>query len=162
MTELTLLTQSNSPGRYEIERGANELLELNKTLAENNLKLTESEAKEIAETRLTSLRQNSRIEIGMGATARILKKFAASAYVTNENLPGLVNFLCETFYFIKTETRDSISDQKLVDALFDKFENTCAGSTEHLADECENIIRAFNLTGSSDGITETEENEIEY
>ena len=162
MTELTLLAQSHTPSRYEIEQGANELLNLNKTLAENNLKLTEAEAKEIAETRITSLRQNSRIEIGMGATARILKKFAASAYVTNENLPELVNFLCEIFYFIKTETRDSISDTELVDTLFDKFENTCAGSTEHLADECENMIRAFNLTGSADLKTETEETEIEY
>ena len=154
MTELTLLYQSLTPTEVEIARGANELMKLNAELAENNLKLTETDAKEIAETRLASLKENSRIEIGMGATAKILKKFSSSAYITNRNLPEIINFLCDIFYFIKTETRDAISDVRLIDALFDKFENDCAGSTEHLADECENLIRSFNATGSPDFTSE--------
>ena len=150
MTDLTLLYQSLTPTEAEIAHGANELMKLNAELAENNLKLTEADAREIAETRLTSLKENSRIEIGMGATAKILKKFSSSAYITSQNLPEVINFLCDIFYFIKTEIRDAISDVRLIDALFDKFENACAGSTEHLADECENLIRSFNVTGSPD------------
>ena len=159
MTELTLLTQSLKPTEAELAHGANELLKLNRELSENNLHLTETQAREIAETRLTALRQNSRIEIGMGATTRIIKKFSSSAYVTNQNLPEIINFLCDIFYFLKTETRDSISDTELIDKLFDKFETDCAGSTEHLSDECEDLIRSFNLTGSADFTDENNEPE---
>ena len=157
MTELTLLSQALIPSKAEIERGANELLSLNDILSEKNLALTEAEAHDIAETRITSLRQNSRIEIGIGAAGRILKKFSVSAYITKQNLPELINFLCEIFYFVKTETRDSISDAELVETLFEKFENECAGSTEHLADECEKLIRRYNF--GSPKIDDTEENE---
>ena len=73
MTELTLLSQALIPSKTEIERGANELLSLNDILSEKNLALTEAEARDIAETRITSLRQNSRIEIGIGAAGRIQK-----------------------------------------------------------------------------------------
>lgn len=147
MNELTLLLNSPIPTEYEIKHTANEILALNDELSSKNLRLTEAEAREIAETRLTSLRQNSRVEIGLGATKRIIKKFSGSTFVSRQDLPGLVTFLTDIFYFIKTETRDAISDAELVDILFDKFENSCAGSPELLADACDELIANFNRTG---------------
>lgn len=94
---------------------------------------------EIAETRLAALKSNSRIEIGSGAATRILKKFSESAYVTNQNLPQLLSFLCDTFYYLKTETRDKISDAELTAWMYDKFETTCQCSACHLSDECEDL-----------------------
>ena len=147
MNELTLLLNSPIPTEYEIKHTASEILALNDELSSKNLRLTETEAREIAETRLNSLRQNSRVEIGLGATKRIIKKFSESAFVSRQDLPGLVNFLADIFYFIKTETRDAISDAELVDILFEEFENNCAGSPELLADICDELIAGFNRTG---------------
>lgn len=144
MNDLTLLTIANSPTKAAINYAADQLLEANEYLKEKNLSISKADAMEIAETRLTALKSNSRIEIGSGAATRILKKFSESAYVTNQNLPQILNFLCDTFYYLKTETRDKISDAELTAWMYDKFETTCQSPACHLSDECDKLIRRYN------------------
>lgn len=73
MNDLTLLNIANSPTKAAISYAADQLLEANEYLKEKNLSISKADAMEIAETRLTALKSNSRIEIGSGAATRILK-----------------------------------------------------------------------------------------
>lgn len=68
-----------------------------------------------------ALVDNQRIEIGIGAVGRLIKKFRLSSYVPPDGFAELIGYLAELFYFIKTETRDGISDADLADFMYDRF-----------------------------------------
>ena len=122
-----------------------EILALNEVSSQHGLVLSEEEAKELSEVRNKSLVENERIEIGVGAVARIIERFCASRYITQENYSYILNEVTYLFYFIKTETDDKISDGDLINELFERFELYCRGSIDTLeAREAEKLIRKIN------------------
>lgn len=122
-----------------------EILALNEVSSQYGLVLSEEEAKELSEVRNKSLVENERIEIGVGAVARIIERFCASRYITQENYSYILNEVTYLFYFIKTETDDKISDGDLINELFERFELYCRGSIDTLESrEAEKLIRKIN------------------
>ncbi len=122
-----------------------EILALNEVSSQYGLVLSEEEAKELSEMRNKSLVENERIEIGVGAVARIIERFCASRYITKENYAYILNEVTYLFYYIKTETDDRISDGDLIGELFERFELYCRGSIDTLeAREAEKLIRKIN------------------
>ncbi len=121
------------------------ILSLNSYSSQFGLTLTPESAKELSDTRAKSIMENERIEIGVGALPDILKKFCTSHYVNNDNYTYILNEVTYLFYYIKTETDDKISDNKLIDELFERFELHCRGSIDTLVNrEAERIIRKVN------------------
>lgn len=110
-----------------------ELLELNDDTIQKGLILSEIDAKELIDTRNKALSDNSRIEIGIGVLPKIIKKFSESTFIHQSNYSETLNELVDIFYFIKTEVRDKISDNDLIDLMWDYFENRCFGSIELMA-----------------------------
>lgn len=122
-----------------------EILDLNTVSQNYGLILSEEEARELSDTRNTALTENERIETGVGAVAKIIKRFCTSHYVTQENYPQILNEVTALFYYIKTDTADKISDNDLIDELFKRFELRCHGSVDTLVSvEGERIIRMVN------------------
>ncbi len=122
-----------------------EILALNEVSSKYGLVLTEEEARELSDTRNTAIVENERIEIGTGAVTKIIERFCTSRYITNENYTYVLNELTYLFYYIKTETDDKISDNALIDELFERFELYCRGSIDTLLGrEAERIIRKVN------------------
>lgn len=122
-----------------------EILELNEVSSKYGLILTEEEARELSDTRNKSIVENDRVEIGTGAVTKIIERFCTSRYITKENYTYLLNELTYLFYYIKTETDDKISDNELIDELFERFELYCRGSVDTLIGrEVERIIRKVN------------------
>lgn len=122
-----------------------EILDLNTVSGQYGLVLSEEEARELSDTRNQALTENDRIEIGVGAVAKIVRRFCKSHYVTQENYTYLLNEVTALFYYIKTETEDRISDDDLVEELFRRFELRCNGSIDTLISvEGERIIRMVN------------------
>lgn len=122
-----------------------EILELNELSREYGLVLSAEEAMVLSETRGKALADNERIEIGVGAIAKIIKRFSTSRYVNENDYAWILNELTEIFYYIKTETNDTVSDDALVDELFKSFELNCRGSMDILLGrEVERIIRKIN------------------
>jgi hypothetical protein len=122
-----------------------EILDLNAVSQNYGLVLSEEEARELSETRNTALTENERIETGVGAVAKIIRRFCMSHYVTQENYTNLLNEVTYLFYYIKTETEDRISDDALIEELFRRFELRCNGSVDTLVSvEGERIIRMIN------------------
>ncbi len=122
-----------------------EILDLNSISGKYGLVLSEEEARELSDTRNRSLTENDRIEIGVGAVGKLIRRFCKSHYVTQENYTNLLNELTDLFYYIKTDTDDKISDDDLVEELFRRFELRCNGSIDTLISvEGERIIRMVN------------------
>lgn len=116
--------------RLQSEEYTHELISLNEQTSEYGLTLGEREAAELVETRAGALRDNGRVEMGLGALSMIIKVFSVSEYITQENYAETLNDLLELFYFLKTETHDKVSDRELIETMFDQFENNYHGSVD--------------------------------
>ncbi len=122
-----------------------EILALNEKSSKYGLILSEKEAAELSEIRNNAIVENDRIEIGCGAVKKIVDKFCSSRYLNAENYSYTLNELTYLFYYIKTETDDKISDNDLIEELFERFELYCRGSIDTLENrEAERIIRKVN------------------
>ncbi|MGN1409013.1 MAG: DUF6323 family protein [Eubacteriales bacterium] len=122
-----------------------ELLDLNEITSKYGLTLSAEEAKELSDTRNTALIENDRVEMGCGAITKIIKKFCTSRYINREDYTYILNELVYLFYYIKTETDDKISDNDLINELFERFELYCRGSIDTLEGrEVERLIRKIN------------------
>ncbi len=125
-----------SGGITEIEKRyvAKELMLLGDKTAEYGITLSEKDCVDIAECRFESLRENERIEVGLGATQRIIEEFCDSAYVSQINFRETVEGLLECFYMIKTETYDKVSDDEVLEFLKYLFEYEAGGDVSKIYD----------------------------
>lgn len=147
MSELSLsdITRGGYTKAIINTRTKNAILSLNEETSRFGLTLTEDEAKELVITRETALRDNARVEFGIGAVKLIIEEFADSPYIDQANYAQTLNELTDLFYYIKSETDDKISDRELVDKLKYLYENTCGGSLELLMSrDTEQLIRQIN------------------
>ena len=125
-----------SSGIAEIEKRyvARELMLLKDKTAEHGIVLTEKDCIDIAECRYESLRENERIEVGLGATERIIEEFSESGYVSQNNFRETVEGLLECFYMIKSETDDRVSDDDVLEFLKYLFEYEAGGDVSKIYD----------------------------
>lgn len=127
------------------EKNEAALLEVNEKIGQYGLVLTREEARYIIEVQHKSLADNDRIELGAGAAIKIAEKFAQSGYIERNDFAAEISELIDLFYYIKTEVRDSVSDNELIDVLYEFYTDKCGGSFELLSGrEAEYIIRYFN------------------
>lgn len=118
-----------------------EILQLNEISKPHGLILTEREAVELSETRQRAIAENDRIELGIGVLPDIVKMFSSSRYVTQDEYAYILNEVTELFYYIKTETKEALTDNELIKELFRRFELRCRGSIDLLGTEAERLIR---------------------
>lgn len=125
-----------SGGITEIEKRyvAKELMLLGDKTAEYGITLSEKDCVDIAECRYESLKENERIEVGLGATQRIIEEFCDSGYVSQSNFRETVEGLLECFYMIKTETEDKVSDDEVLEFLKYLFEYEAGGDVSKIYD----------------------------
>lgn len=138
MADNNMLTPFNFFSGGELTQAQNrefcrKLLELNDNTIQKGLVLSETDARELIETRNKSLSDNSRVEIGIGIVPKIIERFSQSAFIHQSNYSETLNELVDIFYYIKTESKDKISDNDLIDLMWDYFENRCFGSIELMA-----------------------------
>ncbi len=129
-----------------------QLLALNDTIDQYGLVLTVEQTKDLLDTRRRALNENHRVEIGVGAVIPLSKKFAQSSYLDAGNFADGMNVILEMFYYYKTETRDTIPDDDLIDMLYDWFEYKYHGDLELMQNDY------FEKAGK----TSVEENTEEY
>ena len=121
------------------------ILALNTVSREHGLLLTPEDARELSEIRERSLKDNERIEIGLGAMEGIIRRFSRSSFINQENYAYVIAEVTDLFYYIKTETDDKVSDTELLDELYLRFEQRCRGSVDLLVSrEGEILIRKIN------------------
>lgn len=117
------------------ERQITALLSLNETTAAYGLTLTAIEAREIVAAHAKSLHDSARIEFGEGIAAKLVKVFADSPYLTQENYAETVTALLGLFDTFKNELHDAYNDRELLTFMRNAFDGECGGSTEILEAE---------------------------
>ena len=119
-----------------------EILKCNEYTARFGLVLSQVEAQELIETRNEALNRNGRIEFGGGIIDKIIKEFCDSPFLYHGNYAETLHDLIETFYYIKNESQDSLSDDELILLMKKYFDSNCRGSVELLQNrELEAIAR---------------------
>lgn len=114
------------------QSSASDLLLVNKRSEQFGLVLSRSDALAVIETRNKLLRKYGRIEIGGGMLTRLAEAFCDSRYLWQSNYVSTLEELLETFYYIKNETSDMLSDLELIELMKDFFEHCSGGSVEML------------------------------
>ncbi len=113
---------------------ADEILELNRRSSDHNLQLSHQEALELIASKNQSLAALGRIEPGSEAILSIINAFFDSPYMHPKNYADTLGELLEIFYYMKNETEDHLSDQKLLQIMKELFNTTSRGSLELLKD----------------------------
>ena len=109
-----------------------QILKINERSLLFGIYLTPIDALELLETRSQALRDFGRIEIGSATIAKIIEMFCDSSYIFQANYSETIHELLETFYYIKNESLDLISDDELIEIMKDYYEHRCHGSIELL------------------------------
>ncbi|WP_010251076.1 DUF6323 family protein [Acetivibrio cellulolyticus] len=119
-----------------------EIIKCNEYTARFGLILSESEVKELVETRTEALSRNGRIEFGGGIIDKLIKEFCDSPFLYQANYAETMHDLIETFYYFKNESLDGISDDELISLMKKYFDQNCRGSVELLQNrELETLAR---------------------
>lgn len=137
----------NAPGALE-KKQIDEILSLSEVTQQYNITLTPEKAKYIVDSNKSALHDTGRIEFGESVAKKITLKFCSSPFVSKYNIERVVEKLLEVFYYTKNETKDSISDDRLIDIMKKGFDGECKGSVTLLFDwVITKIIHEYNFSG---------------
>jgi hypothetical protein len=109
---------------------ADHLLALNRETQEYGLELSREDALALAETRRIALTASGRVEFGTPVLEKIIRTFSRSRYLYQYDYAPTLHELLEAFFLLKNETGDRVSDDSLIDFLFDCYEYRYRGSLE--------------------------------
>ncbi|MBF4691825.1 DUF6323 family protein [Fusibacter ferrireducens] len=119
-----------------------EILELNDLSGLFGLKLTPQDALALIESRNQALISHGRIEIGSATIGKIIEAFLDSPYIQQANYVATLDELIETFYYMKNEMFEVISDDDLIELMVKYFNGKSGGSIELLRDrDLEKVLR---------------------
>ena len=109
-----------------------QILKTNETSKENGLTLTEEEAKALVAARGDTLREERRVEFGDSISPKLIRTFADSSFINQEDYAEIIARLQEIFFLYKNESMDMVSDDELLAIMKKAYENESAGDLEYL------------------------------
>mgnify|MGYP000856868551 CR=1 FL=1 len=153
---LTNFNLTGSGGALTEVRVQRELAAVNDEIEETGIVITEPMAKALAEVRAQALKDTGRFEAGAGALTKIIRLFSPTGYISQNDAEETFSELLSMFYYAKSETKDAATDDRLLEAMLDAFENRCFGDLELLRGrELEAMIRRINR-GDGVGIDDSD------
>jgi len=121
------------------------------------LTITENIAREISFRRKEALKENERFEPKSGAVTRLISAFLETRYINQEDFAYVIGEIIDIFYFLKTETENSIPDDDLISEMFNVFTYSCFGSLEQMQSKgIEKILREYKLDDRGNKWNDTE------
>lgn len=125
-----------------------QIMAVSEKAAEYGIRLTEKAAREIALTEKSCISENRRICFGKSAAVKLTEKFSESSYVDSESFGETLCLLVEAFYAAKEECGDDLTDDELIDAMFDLFEHKSEGTMELLVSrDMDSLCNLIRLNG---------------
>ena len=109
-----------------------QILKTNETSKENGLTLTEEEAKALVAARGDTLREERRVEFGDSISPKLIRTFADSSFINQEDYAETIARLQEIFFLYKNESMDMVTDDELLAIMKNAYENESAGDLEYL------------------------------
>lgn len=124
------------------------IVEMNQKTERFGLTLTEEDAKMLAESRKTELREQRRVEFGEGILPKLIFTFCDSTYIAQEDYVDTIARLQEIFYLYKNESMDELTDDELLEYMKNAFDGECKGELEYLEGT---VLEAFARNIRSEG-----------
>lgn len=130
-----------------------DLLALNETSAEYGLVLSEQEAEMLVQAGRDAIALQDRIEFGKSATTKMIEKFMHSSYLSQNGYADTIAALLEVFYEVKEESLDILTDDEVIQVMYDLFEGESGGDVEILRSrDLEELCR--RIRNAANGIAE--------
>lgn len=157
--DLSLFNSSELAQKQKLDS----LMEIGEVTQQYNITLTREKAKYILDSSKSALKDMARIEFGEPAAEKITRKFCTSPYASNYNFEKVVGTVLELFFYAKNEIESYMSDEELIDYIYNAFNNVYHGSLTALPDCIERLVRQCNFmefsTNNTKEETETKEKE---
>lgn len=118
----------------------NEIIELNEIIFKKGLYLSELDAQELMETKLTTLNNLGRIEINQEIVCEIICEFYDSPYIDKYNYLLEFKELIRVFYYYQSILWTKLTDEQILKYLKECFDGEAAGNIELLYEPCLNNL----------------------
>lgn len=96
------------------------------------LVLTEDDMESLIEGREKSLQDSGRVELGEGILPKIIRAFADSPFLQQEDYAETLYELQDAFYYAKTESEELLPDEELLQFMVSVYNGRGCGSVEYL------------------------------
>ncbi len=139
--ELDLFSQMTSP-KIQAKRLESQILALRDRAISYGLVISPKDASAIAAVGVEQLHEQERVEFAQSAVVKIIEKFMESSYISQQDFVETISELIGIFYEVKEESLDILTDDDVISAMFDCFENISNGDIELLRTrDLERLIR---------------------
>jgi hypothetical protein len=123
--------------------------------------LSNQDALLLLNSKINSLKEKERIELGDSILPKLIFTFCDSPYIYQDNYVETLEALQDIFFLYKNESLDELTDDELLEFMKFHFDGDCQGSLEYLEDTClEKFAR--RIREGSNGIMEEEEGHDEF
>lgn len=130
------MKNSRFPQRIAPDESALSLLECNAVTARYGLRLTEQDAKALAEAQGRALKSSGRVAFAGGVLNELILAFCDSPYIHQDSWADSLAELTEAFYVFKSEALDEIDDAEAIALMKRLFDGDwCEGSMDRLREE---------------------------
>ena len=109
-----------------------EILNTNGKSSEYGLILTEKDSEMLVKAGKEAIVIQDRIEFGKSITVKMIEKFMKSTYISQADYADTIAGLIDIFYEVKEESLDILTDEEVIDIMYDFFERESGGSLEIL------------------------------
>ena len=97
---------------------------------EAGVALTAEQALEITALEHSCLTESGRVSFGKGAATQVIRMFASSPFIANEDAGQTFAELTGAFYELREDHPASTTDAEILDALKEAFDGEAAGDTD--------------------------------
>ena len=138
--EFDLFSQMTSPA-LQTKRLESQILALRERAISYGLVISPKDASALAAVGVEQLHEQER-EFAQSAVVKIIYKFMESGYISQSDFVDTISELIAVFYEVKEESLDILTDDDVISAMFDCFENISNGDIELLRTrDLERLIR---------------------
>ncbi len=109
-----------------------QILKTNETSKENGLTLTKEDATALVAARGDTLKEERRVEFGDSISPKLIRTFADSSFINQEDYAETIARLQEIFFLYKNESMDMVTDDELLAIMKNAYENESGGDLEYL------------------------------
>ncbi|MFA5658166.1 MAG: DUF6323 family protein [Oscillospiraceae bacterium] len=109
-----------------------ELFNTNEKSSQYGLILTEKDAEMLVKAGKEAISTQDRVEFGKSITIKIIEKFMKSTYISQSDYADSIACLIDIFYEAKEESLDILTDDEVIDIMYNFFERESGGSLEIL------------------------------
>ena len=124
--------QNNYLQKLSEDYQVGQILKTNETSKENGLTLTKEDATALVAARGDTLREERRVEFGDSISPKLIRAFADSSFINQEDYAEIIARLQEIFFLYKNESMDMVTDDELLAIMKNAYENESAGDLEYL------------------------------